>query len=210
MSELSTRAPYWPVQLVRAVPAIIVGLVITFSADHSATFGLVVFGVFALASGLVIGWGALLQDNRTRRSVALTQSVAASLSGIVALVFFDAGAGTLFLIVIAFAAVTGFLELYLGLLARGKDPLARDWIAAGVLTALLALAVLLVPADYAAPWSVADRGGSASGILTSQIIVVGIIGAYAFLLGVYLTIAGLSAKWTAKDNTATVNQVTGQ
>ncbi len=210
MSEVSARAAYWPVQLARAVPAIVIGLVITFSADHSASFGLIVFGIFALTSGIIVGWGALLHERRTRRLVALAQAVVAALSGIAALAFLDAGAGMLFLVVITFAAITGILELYLGLLARGKDPIARDWITAGVLTALLALAVLLVPADYAAPWSVADRGGSASGILTSQIIVVGIIGAYAILIGVYLVIGGLSARWAARDDTLTITPATGQ
>lgn len=207
MSAVSARARYWPVQLARAVPALVVGLVITFSANHSAEFGLIVFGVFALASGIIIGWGALLCENRL---VPLAQAGITVLSGIAALVFNAAGAGTLFLIVITFAAVTGFLELYQGLRGRGKSPLARDWITVGVLTGLLAIAVLLVPADYAAPWAVVERGVAATGTLTSQIIVVGIIGAYMILIGVYLVIAGLSSRWAARDETVTATAVTGQ
>ena len=48
MSAEQARAPFWPVPIVRAVPAILVGLVITFSADHTALFGLLAFGGFAV------------------------------------------------------------------------------------------------------------------------------------------------------------------
>lgn len=210
VSAVTTRDPYWPVQLARAVPALVIGLVVTFSADHSAAFGLIVFGAFAVASGLIIGWGALRSEDRTFRGISLAQSAVAIVAGIAALVFFATGAGTLFLLVITFASVTGFLELYIGLRARGKDPSARDWITTGVLTALLALSVLLVPADYATPWHVVDKGVTASGILTAQVIVVGIVGAYAVLLGVYLVIGGLSARWAIRDATLTTTPATGQ
>lgn len=197
-------------QLARAVPALVVGLLITFSADHSAAFGLIVFGAFALATGLIIGWGAFRLEDRILRAVSIGHSIVAVLSGIAAMFFNATGAGTLFLIVMTFAAVTGFLELYQGLRARGTLAEARDWVTVGALTAVLAIAVLLVPADYAAPWSVVDKGVTASGVLTSQIVVVGIIGAYAFLIGVYLVIAGLSARWAARDDTVSATPVTGE
>lgn len=210
MSAVTARDRHWPVQLARAVPALVVGLVITFSADHSSAFGLIVFGAFAVPSGAIVGWGALRSDDRGYRALSLVQATVTVLSGIAAIVFSATGAGTLFLIVMTFAAITGFLELYIGLRARGRDPLARDWITAGVLTAMLALAVLLVPADYATPWHVVDKGVTASGILTSQVIVVGIVGAYAVLLGVYLVIGGLSARWAVRDDTMTTTPATGQ
>lgn len=210
MSAVPARTGYWPVQLARAVPALIVGLVITFSADHSATFGLIVFGAFAIVSGVILGWGSRQFDDRTLRVVSLVQAVVTVASGIAALVLNSTGAGTLFLLLITFAAVTGILELYLGLRSRGRLALSRDWITVGILTALLALAVLLVPADYAAPWAVEDKGVTANGILTAQIIVVGILGAYAILLGVYLVIGGLSARWASRDDAAITTPATGQ
>ena len=207
MSAVTPRARYWPVLFARATPALVVGLVITFSADHSAKFGLIVFGAFAIVSGAIVWWDALQPGKRV---VPLLQAIVTALSGVAALVFNEQGAGTLFLIVISFAAITGFLELYRGLRARGKDPIARDWITVGVLTSALAVAVLLVPADYAAPWSVVDKGLTVSGTLTSQIIVVGIFGAYAFLLGVYLVIGGFSARWAASEENVSTTAVTGQ
>lgn len=210
MSAISPSPRFWPVQLARAVPALVVGLLITFSADHSAAFGLIVFGAFALATGLIIGWGAFRLEGRILRAVSIGHSIVAVLTGIAAMFFNATGAGTLFMIVMTFAAVTGFLELYQGLRARGTLAEARDWVTVGALTAVLAIAVLLVPADYAAPWSVVDKGVTASGVLTSQIVVVGIIGAYAFLIGVYLVIAGLSARWAARDDTVSATPVTGE
>lgn len=209
MSAVPTRARFWPVQLARAVPALIAGLVITFSADHSATFGLTVFGIFAIATGIIVGWGAFEAEDRVLRLVSIVHAAVAVLSGLAALIFNTTGAGTLFLAVLTFAAVTGFLELYQGLRARGKLVEARDWVTVGFLTAFLAIAVLLVPADYAAPWAVAGKDGTATGILTSEIVVVGIIGAYAILLGVYLVIAGLSARWMVRDETMATTPVTG-
>ena len=187
--------------------ALVIGLVITFSADHSATFGLVVLGVFAVTTGIVVGWGALRLENRV---VSFAHAAIAVLLGVSALALMTTGAGTLFIIVISFAAITGFLELYQGLRARGHDPMARDWVTVGVLTALLAIAALLVPANYAAPWNVVSKGVTATGVLTSNIIVVGLIGAYAILVGVYLLIGGLSARWATRDEAVTTISATGQ
>lgn len=202
MSAEAARAPYWPVPIARAVPALIVGLVITFSVDHTALFGLLAFGAFALATGTIIAWGAFRLEDRALRAVSLAQALAAVIAGAAALVLCATGPGTLFLVVTAFAAVTGFLELYLGLRARGRHPASREWLPVGVMTALLALAVLLVPADYARPWAAVDGGVAVSGVLTSQIIVVGIVGAYAILVGVFLVIGGLSARWAAQARPA--------
>lgn len=207
MSTVTTRARYWPVQLIRAIPALVVGFVITFSADHSSAFGLVVFGAFALATGIIAGWGAFRAVNR---SAPIVRGIVSVLSGIAALVFNSTGVGTLFLVVISYAAITGFLELYQGLRARGRDPFARDWITVGAITSVLAIAVLLVPADFAVPWSVADGAGAATGTLTAEIVVVGMIGAYTILIGVYLAIGGFSARWASTDGTASTTPVTGQ
>lgn len=204
MSAEPARAPFWPVPLLRAIPALIVGLVITFSVDHTAFFGLLAFGAFALATGAIIAWGSFRLEDRVLRAVSLAQALASLVAGAAALAFGTTGPGTLFLVVTAYAAVTGFLELYLGLRARGRHPASREWLPVGVMTALLALAVLLVPADYALPWAAVDKGVAVSGVLTSQIIVVGIIGAYAILVGVFLVIGGMSARWAAQEKSATV------
>ncbi|WIB36300.1 hypothetical protein [Curtobacterium sp. MCJR17_043] len=57
VDDAAQRARYWPVPVLRAVPAAVIAMVITFSPNHSAGFGLVLFGVFALVDGAVLAWG---------------------------------------------------------------------------------------------------------------------------------------------------------
>ena len=80
------------------------------------------------------------------------------------------------------AAVTAILELVTGLRSRGEAP-AKDWIAMGGLTAILALAFLLLP--------------------LTDLVAVGLFGAYGAVLGIYLVIAGLSLRWGTQPNAPT-------
>ena len=110
---------YWPVPLARAVPAGILGLYVTFSADHSARLGLVLFGAFALVSGVIL---LLLRGrfaDRVVRGNFVTQGILAALLGVLALAFNGGGLGLLLLLLPAFMAITGFLELYSGLRGDG-------------------------------------------------------------------------------------------
>lgn len=168
---------YWLVPVLRAIPALVVGLIITFTEDHSARVGLFSFGAFALVSGVivVIGSGRFLVD-RVLRGVFVAQGAIAAVSGIAALALWSTGIGVLLLIVTVFAALTGVLELYAGLRSRGVAP-ARDWFAVGAYTALAAIVFVLIPAD--------------------SILTTGLIGAYGVILGVFLVIAGLSLKWAS-------------
>jgi len=52
--------------------------------------------------------------------------------------------------------------------------------------------VLVVPGDYNQPFTGPDGIERA---LTASVILVGVLGAYGAVLGVYLVIAGLSLKW---------------
>jgi uncharacterized membrane protein HdeD (DUF308 family) len=169
------RSAYWPVPIARAVPALAVGLYITFSPDHSAALGLVLFGAFALVSGLVL---VLLRGrvaDRVTRGNFVTQGISGAILGAVALVFHGGGLGLLLLLLTAFMAITGFLELYSGLRARRRPGAARDWLFVGAFTAVAALVFLLIP--------------------QGAILTIGLLGAYGIVLGVYLAIAGFSLKW---------------
>lgn len=177
MSAEPARAPFWPVPIVRAVPALVVGLVITFSANHTPQLGLVAFGAFAALTGLVLAWGAFRMSDRVLRGVSIAQGAAALLTGVAALAFTTSGLGLLLFLVTAFAAVTGFLELYAGLRARGRHPSSRDWLAVGGFTAVAALVFLLIPLD--------------------SVQTIGLFGAYGILVGLFLVIAGLSLKWAS-------------
>jgi uncharacterized membrane protein HdeD (DUF308 family) len=188
---------YWPWVLLRALPAIVVAIVITFSADHSARLGFLMFGILALVSGAVVLIGAVraLPAGIVRWCFAVQGGVGVALG---AVSLFSGGAGLPFLIFLvgAFAALTGFLELYSGLRSRGRDDSARDWLFAGALTVLFAIVTLVVPADYTQPFTGPDGVERA---LTASVVLVGVLGAYSAILGVYLVIAGLSLKWAPRS-----------
>lgn len=175
MPTVADRSAFWPVPIARAVPAITVGLVITFSANHSPQLGMIAFGVFAVLSGAVLLWGARRLADRVLRGIFTAQGVVAIITGALALIFSTSGLGLLLFLLTAFAAGTGFLELYAGLRARGRHPGSRDWLIIGGFTAIAALIFLLIPLD--------------------SVETVGLLGAYGILIGLFLVIAGLSLKW---------------
>ena len=192
---------HWPWVLLRALPAVVVAIVITFNADHSARLGFATFGALALASGAVVLAGALRSlDPGIVRWCFVVQGLVAIVLGAVSL--FSGGAGLPFLILLvsAYGVLTGFLELYAGLRSRGRSDSARDWIFVGALTVLFAIVVLVVPADYTQPFTGPDGVERA---LTASIVLVGLLGAYGAMLGVYLVIAGLSLKWAPRAVAAT-------
>jgi uncharacterized membrane protein HdeD (DUF308 family) len=184
---------YWPWVLVRALPAAVIAVVITFTADHSTLLGFTSFGAFALVSGVAVAIGAFRAlDSGVLRLFSLAQGLLGVVAGIVALAFTGAGLPFLIFLVGTWAALTGFIELYLGVRSRSRIASARDWIFAGGLTVLFAVAALLVPADFTQTFTGPDE---VERQLTASIIFVGFIGAYGAILAVYLVIAGLSLKW---------------
>src|SRR3546814_3262479 len=73
-----------------------------------------------------------------------------------------------------------------------SDLNARDALTIGILTAVLAVAVAVVPTGYALEYYIADAGRSFT--LTGTTIAVGIFGGYAAIVAVYLGIAGFSPR----------------
>jgi len=190
----------WYVPLARAIPALALAIIVTFSADHSARLGLVTLASFTLVAGAVILTASLLSPHRgIARGLSITQGVVTLATAVAAFVATGGGQAYFVFLLTAFAAITGFIEFYLGLRSRGRDASSRDWVFAGSLTALLALVVLLVPPGFSQPYTGPD------GIdreLTASIVVVGLLGAYWVILGVYLVIAALSLKWSRSEHAA--------
>lgn len=183
-------ARYWIVPVVRAVLAVVPAIAITFIADHSAGFGLLVFGLWALVSGLVLGALALRTLTGAPRTLFLVNGVVSAVAGLLALSFQGAGGLALYLFLVSvWAAITGFVELYAGIRERSRaaragirSPVARDWIAVGTLTAVFALVYLLLPPN--------------------AVVAIGLLGAYLVIVGVYLAIAGFSLKWDGTRTTS--------
>lgn len=193
--------PSWVAPIARAIPAGVAAIIITFTPGHSAQLGLVVFGGFALITGAISVVALRALRPGLSRTIAAAQGAASLVAGGVALavVVADVGADVggadvagLIAIVSSWAAVTGFLEVYVGVRTRGSSSSAKDSIFAGGLTALLAIVVVLVPPGLSQPF---EGQNEVAGLVTASIIVVGAFGAYAAILTVYLVIAGLSLKW---------------
>lgn len=202
VDDAQQRARYWPVPVLRAVPAAVIAMVITFSPNHSAGFGLVLFGVFALVDGAVLAWGSasrLPGDGRSRRT-GVVQAVLSVLAGVAAIACGGLGLPAFISIVVAFAVLTGALELAQGLRARGRSPFARDWTTVGGLTLLLAVAFLVTPPDYSQQLGGVER---VTGTLDASIVLVGLLGAYLAIAAVFHLIAGLSHKWGTAAPAAT-------
>jgi uncharacterized membrane protein HdeD (DUF308 family) len=204
----SASSSYWPVPLVRAVPLLVTAAVVTFSRDHSPFVGLVSFGVAAVVGGLLLTVGVLLRlDDRSSRTLQVVQGVTTVVAGVVALAASSAGLAFFVALVSGWALVAGALELVAGLRRRGRSPLARDWISVAVLTLALAVVFLVVPLDYAQPLGGVEQ---IEGELTSSTVLVGLLGAWAAVVGVFLVIAGLSLRWQTDAGSAGGTGRTGE
>lgn len=180
-------------QLARALFAAVAAVMVTFSTDHSAPVGLSVFSGFAIATGLVFALGAWLAFPKGRRAPVVLLAVVTVLAGLVA----SAGRGTVFffVVVIAWALVSGVIEATAALLARraGRvDGAARDGLIVGALTVLLGVALAFTNSGYALEYFIEDAGRSFT--LTGITIAVGLFGGYAAIVAVFLAIAGLSPR----------------
>lgn len=100
---------------------------------------------------------------------------------------------------LVWAAAAGIVELVGGLMGRRSgDEAARDHIAVGALTCVLALVTLIVSPEYALDYFVKDAGQTFT--LTGTIVGVGLFGGWAALVAVYL---GIGAFSPAPANTVT-------
>jgi uncharacterized membrane protein HdeD (DUF308 family) len=198
----------WYVPVARGTTALVLAVVVTFTADHSAPLGYLTLGIFTVIAGSILAASALrLAAGRATRTLTLAQGLITVLVGIVCLSLPAGGLPFFVFLLTTFASITGFLELYVGLRGRGRDRSARDWVFIGGLTALLAIAVLLVPPELRQAFVGPD---SVQRELTASVVIVGALGAYWAIFGMYLVIAGLSLKWApAEDATASLSSQVG-
>ena len=187
------------VQLARAAFAAVAALMVTFSVDHSAPVGLAVFSGFALVSGLIFALAAWLVANPGGRWPYVLMAVVAGLTGMAAGVPAWRTTPLFFVAVIVWGALGGLVELIAGIRARKTAKTegvpapdgARDAILIGALGLALAVALACVPSSYALRYSIAQAG---SFTLTGITLAVGIFGAYAAIVAVFLAIAGFSPR----------------
>ena len=174
----ATRSNYWGIPIARAIPALIVGLVATFVPDHSGHIGLLLFGTFAVSSGLLTGILSFRElEPGTTRTLFLVHGAVAVITGAIALALPSFGLALFLYLVSVYAAVTAFVEIFCGIREGGvREPgRARDWVIGGIFQGILALIFVFLPAH--------------------DVVAVGIFGAYGIVTGVFLVIAGLSLRW---------------
>lgn len=208
-------------QLVRAVFAALAAVMITFTADHSATIGLSVFSGFAIATGLVLAAAAWLTYPAGRRWAAILLAVVSLVAGMVSGLGGLRTITTYFVVVIAWAVLSGVIELVAGLRERATlrregllDPQrrseARDAVTVGAVGILLAVALALVSPGFQLDYFIDDANQWFT--LTGIAIAVGIFGAYAAIVAVFLGIAAFSPRRAApavEADTSTVTPTVG-
>jgi uncharacterized membrane protein HdeD (DUF308 family) len=179
----------------RAAVALALGLVITFTGGHTADFGLVAFGVFAVLTGLLVLGSTFGPAASREASTAFRAHGAVSvIAGAAALLLPSGGPAYLVWVLSGWAIVTGALELVSGIRARGRAAAWADWAAVGALTVLLGVVVLVTPPDISDAFR-GDKG--VEGLLTSPIILIGMLGAWAIVTGVLQAISAASPKESA-------------
>lgn len=181
--------PFTPrhVHLGRAVLAAVAAGMITFTPDHSAVVGLTVFSGFAISTGLVLILSAVVVFGAGRRWPMVIMGALATVLGMAASVPALRTDTAFFVLVIAWAASTGLVELLAGIRFKGTEG-ARDAVVTGALTLLLALVLLLIPAGFEQEYTTPEGRASLTGI----IIGVGLFGGYAAIVAVFQGIAGLT------------------
>lgn len=187
------------VQLARAAFAALAAIMITFSPDHSAEVGLAVFSGFAIATALVWFVAVWLVYPSGRRAPGVLLGITTLIAGMVTGIPSLRSVTLLLVTVIAWALITGIVELIAGVRAR-RDPeqaagVARDAITIGILTIVLAVGLLFVPAQYALQYTIEEAG---TFVLTGSTIAVGVFGGYAAIVAVYLAIAAFSPRPVAE------------
>lgn len=178
----SPTLPYYVVSAMRSIIVLATGIVITFTPGHSARFGLVALGILGVVNAVGLGLVALgLSATETGRGLHLWQSLVSLVVGALVLALQEAGMILLLWALVFWALLVGVAEIFYGArLARG-DVLRRDWITQGAMTVILGVVVLFQPAD--------------------SVAVVGFLGAWAIVQGVYLAIASVALRFptTPKD-----------
>ncbi len=182
---------HWTLPAARAIPALLIAAVITFSPNHSASFGLTVFAVFALAdAALLFTLVRRTVPDRTLRRLLLVRAALTAAVGVAALAFVGAGPAALLFLISAWAGVVALIELTAAVRTARRVDGAKDLYITGAASAVLAIVALALPADL----NQVVQGTQGGGVLTSSIIGVGVLGAWAAVTGLFLAIGGLSLK----------------
>lgn len=184
-SPTPSERPVWQLPAARAIPAVAVGLVVTFLQSHDAFVGLVAFAIVALGTGaaLLALQGAVFAEVARFPRIA---GVAGLVAGVVAIALaITAPSGlALKVVVAAWALVAAGVEGWAWVRMRTTTDararrIAADWRFVAAFTLVAAIVFALMPSH--------------------DVVLVGLVGAYAIIVGVFHGIAAYSARTAAKD-----------
>ena len=157
----------------RAVAAAVLAVVVTFSADHTAPFGLLVFGGFAVVQGVILGLAVPSSAATTSGRIQVgARAVVSVVLGATALSLPGGGLGSLLLIETVAFLVIGVLEVLSGLRRADANAASRDAITVGGLQVVVGVLLSVLPPD--------------------AVFAVGVLSAWAAIVAVYLGIAAAS------------------
>ena len=175
-SRAMQALPYYVVSALRSLILIVTGLVITFTPGHTAQFGLVALGILGIVTAVGLGLAALgLATTKTGRGLHLWQALVSLVVGALVLALQEAGMILLLWALVFWALLVGVAEIFFGARLAQGDALRRDWMTQGGMTVVLAVVVLFQPAD--------------------SVAVVGFLGAWAIVQGVYMAIASVALRF---------------
>ncbi len=175
-SRATQALPYYVVSALRSLILIVTGLVITFTPGHTAQFGLVALGILGIVTAVGLGLAALgLATTKTGRGLHLWQALVSLVVGALVLALQEAGMILLLWALVFWALLVGVAEIFFGARLAQGDALRRDWMTQGGMTVVLAVVVLFQPAD--------------------SVAVVGFLGAWAIVQGVYMAIASVALRF---------------
>lgn len=198
VSEFDQHLPesLWKSMLFRALPALIGALVITFTQEHNARFGFIVFGTVALWSGIIVGFEAIGIKGHPLRGFVFARSILGAIAGGFALFMGTGGhdwatVQNFIWTVSVWALITGAIELLAALVFRQESIYRSEILLSGAVTMLLGIIVAFVPPELDA-----EYGGleNIEGSLTAEVQAIGFVGAYFAVLGVLLVIEAITLR----------------
>lgn len=178
-SAASQGTRHWHLPALRAIPALVVGLPLPFIQLHSPLVGLIALAALLAGTAVALWLGRRqVPEGAGDWPVQVAALSLMGVAGAVVLAIVDPNEVALALVVAGWAVPAGLIEMQAwSRMRRVTEPrtrtLARDWLAVGAFTVLLGVVFLF---------------------LRDPVSLVGFLGAYAVIIGVFHAVAALSGR----------------
>ncbi len=144
---MRVQARDWSALAIRAVVAIVFGILVLLWPSLTLRVLLVLFAAYVLIDGLVtLGGGLRMQEDRTRRWIVLLKGCVEIVAGIVALFWPGITATTLLYVIALWAIASGVLDVVSAVRLREAGAGGMLLAIAGVVTVVFGLLLFVSPA----------------------------------------------------------------